>query len=128
MTVYFYIKTNHLRIYKTNMANIYFFFDFFDLFHFSTLGPGTMLIASGPEFCEERRIRYVRCSYFDPVREKKYSRKNQHYVIINWPEFANRIKLAIVSKLLRKYEHVFECVRNLLRARDGAAANLFQTR
>ena len=54
-----------------------FIFEMLMCFHFSTLGPGTMLIASGPEFCEERRIRCVRCSYFDPVREKKrFSKKS----------------------------------------------------
>ena len=46
------------------------YFDFLYFFNFSTLGPGTMLIASGPESCEEPRIRYVRCSGFNPVREK----------------------------------------------------------
>ena len=63
-----------MRFYvEKHIAFIFIFFCIFeiaDFLDFSILGPGTMLIASGPEFCEERRIRYVRCSYFDPVREK----------------------------------------------------------
>ena len=45
----------------------------FSFFRF--LGPGTMLIASGPEFCEERRICYVRSSYLDHVQEEIFFQK-----------------------------------------------------
>ena len=66
MVVVFYIKkSNHLRIYFEHIMPINFHFCIFEIFVFfdcSTLGPGTMLIASGPEFCEERRIRFVRSS------------------------------------------------------------------
>ena len=44
------------------------------------------LIASGPKFCEECRIRCVRSSYFDPVREKIVFQKKQLEVDINWPD------------------------------------------
>ena len=56
--------TLFLMIYNIfdSIFSMFLFVDLFDLFVFSILGPGTMLIASGPEFCEERRIRCVRSS------------------------------------------------------------------
>ena len=48
---------------------------------FPILGPGTMLIASGPKFCEERRIRCVRSSLYDPVDKEIVFQREQHYVI-----------------------------------------------
>ena len=79
-----------------------FFFDFF----FRILGPGTMLLRSGPGFCEERRIRYVRCSYLDPVQEELVFKKITMTSCLNCPDVILRAHfsdgfVAVSSSFLR---------------------------